>query len=407
MQKPSPLSLFFFIRRYRANSKQEAPIYLRLLIAGDTVDFSIKKHAKISNWDASKGRLKGNEMGTKELNNYLLSIEISIKENYKLLQTNSDFVTVQDIKNSYLGVAENPRKKVLDVFKTHNQNIKELIGIDKTETTYTRYETSYKRLQRFIKEKYKRKDMFLDEINHDFIRRYESFIKITYKNTHNTVIKYLKHLKKILRIANANGWMNTDPFLYIKLGEKKVDRGFLTDEELERLSKKSFTTNRLKEVRDCFVFSCFTGLSYSDIAKLTSDNIVIGSDSKRWIKINRKKTNIKSTIPILARTQELIERYKDNEYCQIKGKLLPVKSNQKMNEFLHEIAELTDIKKNLTTHLARHTFATTITLNNGVPIETVSKMLGHSSLRTTRIYARLLDKKVGEDMSKLDAIYSV
>jgi integrase len=200
--------------------------------------------------------------------------------------------------------------------------------------------------------------------------------------------------------------MNTDPFVNIKLIEKKTDRGFLTDEDLEKIMKLDFEVLRLEEVRDCFIFSCFTGLAHSDLARLKEDDIVTGTDGNKWIKIHRKKTDSLSRIPVLAVTQRIIDKYRDHPYCVNKGVLIPVKSNQKMNAYLKEIKNLAKIKTELTTHLARHTFATTVTLNNDVPIESVSKMLGHSSLATTKIYARLLDDKVGKDMSKLNDIYS-
>jgi integrase len=199
--------------------------------------------------------------------------------------------------------------------------------------------------------------------------------------------------------------MNTDPFVNIKLIEKKTDRGFLTDEDLKKIMELEFEVPRLEEVRDCFIFACFTGLAHSDLAKLTKDDIVTGTDGNKWIKIHRKKTNTLSRIPVLSVTRRIIEKYEFHPYCKNKGVIVPVKSNQKMNAYLKEIKNLAKINMELTTHLARHTFATTVTLKNDVPIESVSKMLGHSSLATTKIYARLLDDKVGKDMLKLNAIY--
>jgi integrase len=210
-----------------------------------------------------------------------------------------------------------------------------------------------------------------------------------------------------VRLAITNGHLNREPFPNFKMRLKKVDRGFLGDEELDILINKKLSTKRLEQVRDCFVFSCFTGLAHSDLKRLSREHIVIGTDGGMWIKINRKKTDNLSTIPILDVTQKIINKYKDDAYCLAHNVVLPVNSNQKMNAYLKEIADLCGIEKNFTSHLARHTFATTVTLNNDVPIETVSKMLGHSSINMTRTYARLLDKKVGKDMKHLNSTFAL
>jgi integrase len=220
-------------------------------------------------------------------------------------------------------------------------------------------------------------------------------------------MKYIKNFKKIIRIALANAWITQDPFSNYKMKLKKVDRDFLNEEELKTLTNTIFSIERLEQVRDTFLFSCFTGLAHSDLKRLTPDNIKLGTDNNLWIMINRKKTNGSSHIPILPVTNMLIEKYKEHPYCVDKGVLLPVLSNQKMNAYLKEIADICGISKNLTSHIARHTFATTVTLNNDVPIETVSKMLGHSSINMTKIYARLLDKKVGRDMQHLQDKFKI
>ena len=405
MEIRSTFSQLYFVRKNRKNADNEAPIYLRVLVNGKSVDFSVKRSIKIDLWDPISGTVKGTSKEVKSLNRYLFGIKSAVYEHYRSLRESKNYVTATDVKNSYLGITVDSRKKILVVYQQHIDEMEELKNIDYSPITIGRYETSMKRLSKYIKKKYKKNDFYIQDINHSFITNYETHLKINYQIAHNTTIKFLKHLKKIIRIALANGWISKDPFVNIKLSEKKVDRGFLTDEQLSKISNLEFETERLEEVRDCFLFSCFTGLAYSDLARLTKDNIVTGTDGNRWIKINRKKTNVRSSIPLLQMSESILKKYENSFYCQVKGVLLPVKSNQRMNEYLGEIRNLAGIKMDLTTHLARHTFATTITLNNDVPIETVSKMLGHSSLATTKIYARLLDKKVGRDMSKLNDIY--
>ncbi len=248
-------------------------------------------------------------------------------------------------------------------------------------------------------------DIYLSDLDHKFVTDFEFYFKTTCKCAQNTTNKYIQNLKKIINLAMANGYLTVNPFANFKLRFKKVDRGFLTEDELNLIINRKFSVKRLEQVRDCFVFSCFTGLAHSDILKLNHKHIVTGTDGGKWIKIHRKKTDVLSSVPILDATQKLLDKYKTDPYCIEKNVLLPVNSNQKMNAYLKEIADLCGIDKHFTSHLARHTFATTVTLNNNVPIETVSKMLGHSSINMTKNYARLLDKKVGEDMVHLNGKY--
>ena len=405
MEIRSTFSQLYFVRKNRKNANNEVPIYLRILVNGKSVDFSVKRSIKLNQWDHDSGTVKGKSKEVKALNKHLFAVKSAIYEHYRFLRETRTNVSAIEVKNAYLGITIDKRKKILVVYQQHIDEMEELKNIDYSPITIRRYKTSMDRLENYIRIKLKKSDYFIEDINHSFVTGYESFIKTHYKIAHNTTVKFLKHLKKITRIAMANGWLHTDPFLNIKISEKKVDRGFLTDEDLKKIAELEFEVNRLEEVRDCFLFSCFSGLAHSDLALLTENNIVTGTDGNRWIKINRKKTDVRSSIPLLEMSEKIIKKYKNNPYCKTKGVLLPVKSNQKMNAYLKEIQLLAKVKKELTTHLARHTFATTITLNNDVPIETVSKMLGHSSLATTKIYARLLDKKVGRDMSKLNDIY--
>ncbi len=406
MEKRNTFSPLFFIKKHRAKSNGEVPIYLRITINGQSLDMSMHREVIASKWDNRTGVVIGNSREAKLINSYLFSVKSSIYEHYKYLRETDDELTPTRVKNSYLGIAEEKRKSIVEIFTEHNDEIKKLEGKGYTSITIRRYKTSLSRLKAFIKFKYDKVDMYLDDLNHSFVKAYEVYIKSTTGVCHNTSIKFLKQLKKIVGIAIANGWMTVDPFRKIKLREEKVDRGYLSDADIKALIALKFDFKRLEEVRDCFIFSCFTGLAFTDAKSISPENIVIGSDGGQWIKINRAKNNNLSSVPILPPIQRIIDKYKDDTYCKAKNVLIPVKSNQKMNAYLKEIATLAGIKLNLTTHLARHTFATTVTLNNDVPIETVSKMLGHTSLKTTKIYARLLDKKVGRDMNKISSLYS-
>ena len=406
MENRNTFSPMFFIKKHRVNSNGEVPIYLRITINGKSTDMSMHRSIDSSHWDKTSGTIIGNNKIAREINNYLLSVNSSIYEHYKYLRETDKELTPISLKNAYLGIKKEEGKKVIELFEKHNTDIKKLAGIDYSPVTIKRYETSIRHTQNYILYKYGKYDMFLTELDLEFITAYEMYLKTVRKCNHNSTMKYLRNFKKIVRIALINGWLQKDPFVNYKIRLKKVDRGFLSDEELQILINKDFSVNRLSEIRDCFVFSCFTGLAHSDLKRLTNNNLVTGTDGDKWIKINRKKTDNLSSIPVLAMTQQIIDKYENNPYCIVNDVLLPVRSNQKMNAYLKEIADICEIKQDLTTHLARHTFATTVTLNNDVPIESVSKMLGHTSLKTTKIYARLLDKKVAHDMSKINDIYN-
>jgi site-specific recombinase XerD len=285
--------------------------------------------------------------------------------------------------------------------KKEHKRVEKLVGQEFAPGTLERYKTVKKHLEEFLKADYKMNDIPLKRINHQFILDFEYYLKTTRSCGHNSTLKYIKNFKKIIRIAMANGWIAIDPFLNYKARLDVVNREYLTQEEIQTMLNKNLHTPRLSQVRDIFIFCCFTGLAYSDVKKLTSNHLVMGIDGERWIKVNRTKTDTRSNIPLLPTALDIIDKYKDHPEVIIKGVLLPVLSNQKSNAYLKEIAELCGINKNLTTHLARHTFATTVTLTNGVPIESVSKMLGHSSIRSTQHYAKIIDRKVSDDMLAL------
>jgi integrase len=214
-------------------------------------------------------------------------------------------------------------------------------------------------------------------------------------------MKYITCVKKMAIRALRNGWLQRDPFLGFNMALREVEREALTEEELHAMETKTFPAERLTQVRDIFLFSCFTGLAYADLQKLRRSEISTGIDGGKWIFTRRQKTDSSSRIPVLPMALDILQKYSDHPQCQIQDKVLPILSNQKMNAYLKEIADCCGISKSLTFHIARHTFATTITLSNGVPIETVSKMLGHRNLKTTQHYAKILDKKVSQDMLAL------
>lgn len=252
-----------------------------------------------------------------------------------------------------------------------------------------------------MKWKYGIEDIDVKQIKYEFITDYEFWLKSVRDCDHNTSMKYLSNFKKIVYICIKNGWISSDPFVGFKLAKREIEKPFLVEEELHRIANKEFAIARTRQVRDIFIFCCYTGLAYADVEKLTRDDVATGIDGEKWIWTNRQKTNSATRVPLLPAALEILDRYKDDPQCTVKGRLLPVLSNQKMNSYLREIADLCGITKKMTFHTARHTFATTVTLSNGVPIETVGRMLGHRNLKTTQHYAKILDMKVSEDMNAL------
>ncbi|MBK5192314.1 MAG: site-specific integrase, partial [Flavobacteriaceae bacterium] len=273
-----------------------------------------------------------------------------------------------------------------------------------TNGTLHRYNAAKNHVGEFLAFCYQKKDIPIQEVDYKFITGFEYFLKSEKDCAHNTVQKYIVNFKKIIRIAYANQWIEKDPFFHWKGSWKNSDREYLTEEELQLLIDKEFSIPRLEQVKDIFLFCCYTGLAYADVKKLSGDDIIIGINGKRWIKTKRQKTDSLSSISLLLVSESILDKYASHPYA-IAGKgILPVLTNQKSNAYLKEIADLCGIKKNLTTHLARHTFATTVTISNGVSMESVSKMLGHKSLKTTQIYAKVVDKKVGREMDELEAL---
>ena len=261
--------------------------------------------------------------------------------------------------------------------------------------------TSRKHLESYIRDTYKMDDYPLIEIDHDFIVRYETYLRTVKGCCNNTTVKYIKNFGKIIKYALNNDWIRINPFRSIKYRLEEVDKTFLNNDELEAIISKRIDIPRVAQVRDVFVFCCFTSLAFVDVKSLTARDLETGFDGKTWIRKKRHKSKQMQHVPLLKIPEQIIEKYKDNPECIKKGVLLPVLTNQKMNAYLKEVADICGIKKNLTTHCARHTFATTVALANGISMESTSKMLGHSSLAMTKRYARMLASTIGREMEQL------
>lgn len=398
------VTIYMYARAAKANAAGLHPIYVRVTIQGKRTEFSTKKFITPTKWDQKTMKMKGNNEEARSINNYLESIKNKLTQTQVILEYQSTALTLDSFMNAYQGKSGKRERKLIPIFQEHNKKLKALIGIDYSEGTYERYETSLKHTQSYIKHQYGTDDIAIEKIDHAFVTGYDFYLRTEKDCSNNTTVKYIKNFKKIIRICLANGWLTQDPCLNYKVKLQEVERNILTQDELQALAEKEINIERLDAVRDIFLFSCFTGLAYIDVKQLTPDNIIKGIDGQLWIDTKRQKTNTPSRIPLLGTALDIIQKYQDHPKCNNENTLLPVSSNQKMNAYLKEIATISGIKKELTFHCARHTFATTVTLSNGVPIESVSKMLGHKSIRTTQHYAKITDSKVANDMDKLKII---
>lgn len=393
------LSILFYIRKKGVSDPSQAIIYLRITYNGKRAEVSTMRKVAISKWDAKANKVIGYTPEAKQTNRQLEIIKNRIYEIYqKFLYDDNNYISAKEIRDEFIGANTN-KKLILEMFDEHNQRMEKLVGREFSFRTLQRYKTTKKHLQKFIISNCNSGDQPVHQVDVKFINSFIYYLKAAQGLSHNSSLKYIAYFKKIIRQAYANGWIDKDPFYNFKLRPKAIAKEYLNQEEINILIEKQFSISRLEQVRDVFIFSCFTGLAYIDVAKLCTNDIIIGIDGKRWIKIKRTKTKSLSSIPILPIAEEIISKYSSIP-CG-KDQLLPVYSNQKTNGYLKEIADLCGITKKLTFHVARHTFATTITLSNGVPIESVSKMLGHTSLKTTQHYAKILDTKLAEDMNKL------
>lgn len=404
MKSKNTFGIQFVIRLPKQKNADTAAVYARITVNGRRTEISLKTKVLIENWDNVKGKAKGKREEIVKLNNHMEHVRSLIFDCYHQLIQKNKPVTTEAVKTIFLGEDIKEKMTLLKLIEYHKQmEVNNLAA-----GTMKNYHTTERYIKKFIKNKYRNNDIFLDELNYRFVLNFEKFLKNYQPTDHqkpmsnNGVMKHMERLRKMVNMAVTMDWLEKDPFAKYKLRFQKVERGYLSKEELFILKQKSFSIQRLQSVLDMFLFSCYTGLAYSEISNLTTSKIAKGFDGKDWLITSRQKTDISVRVPLLPEASNLIKKYKDHPAVLANKTVFPVISNQRMNGYLKEIAEICGITKNITFHLARHTFATTVTLSNGVPIESVSKMLGHTSIRTTQIYAKVVEHKLSEDMCNLE-----
>ncbi len=394
------MNILFYPKKSEKNNDGTVMIYARVTMNGKRGEFSLGRRVDEHRWDSRGGKLRGTSSEISNFNRFLDNVKNRLYDIYDSLLKERADISATIIKNIYLG-KEGKEHMVLEIFQEHNDEMESLLGKGFTKGTLQRYKAAYKHVSEYVQFNYHRNDIPVRRVDYKFISGLEFFLKSKRNCDHNTAIKYVVNFKKIIRIAYANEWITKDPFFHWKASWKTKEKQYLTQEELDTLRNKKSFLPRLDLVRDIFVFCCYTGLAYSDVKQLQSKHIIIGINGARWIKMPRKKTKAISSIPLLPVAEAIIEKYNEHPFVIDGNGILPVLTNQKSNAYLKEIADVCGIHKNLTTHLARHTFATTVTLSNGVSISSVSKMLGHRSLKTTQIYAKVLDSKIADEMELL------
>jgi site-specific recombinase XerD len=399
-------ALSFQLKRTKVLSGGNAPIYFRITVESIRFEVATKRSVNPEIWNTVAQKAMGNSDEARSVNKHLKTLEQNAYEIYREMLERKLPLTAQTFKDRMNGTQkEDSPKMLIPIFQEHNVRMEALIGKEFAPATAIRYQTTLKHVTNFIKWKYNAADIDIRKLDHDFVTSLEFYLRTERKCNNNSAVKYIKNVKKIVHLCMANNWLDRNPFGKYKTKIKEVIRDFLSSEELEAIQNKKFVSDRLTQVRDVFLFSCFTGLAYADVNKLKRVEISTGIDNNKWIFTTRQKTETPSRIPLLPIALDILTRYEYHPECANGGKLLPVLTNQKMNAYLKEIADVCGIQKELTFHIARHTFATTVTLANGVSIESVSKMLGHKNIRTTQHYAKILDSQVSKDMDMLRSKY--
>lgn len=393
----STFRTLFYLRKNQPRSNGTVPIMIKVTINGESVQFGSKVDVDPNHWDSKAGRAIGRSAAIMAINTPLDKLRVAINKAYDKQMEDYGYAIPEKIRNQVLGL-EKGAKSLIEYIDLHNEQYENRIGINTTRTTFIRYQLVKQRIQDFLKLKYNVSDIPIRDLTPVVLENFYLYLRKECNCENNSSMKTMQRLRKIVYFAKNMGETIADPFQSFRVHFESVDREILTMEEINTIYNKEFITERLEQIRDVFIFSCFCGLSYIDVVNLKEENIQEAFDGNLWIMTKRHKTNVNSNIRLLDIPKKILKKYQGK---QKDGKCLPVVSNQKMNEYLKEIGTICGINKKLTFHISRHSFATSVALANGVPIESVSKMLGHTSIKTTQIYAKITDRKISKDMDLL------
>jgi len=395
-------SILFFIKRTRLLSNGQAPIRLRITYDKQKEELQLKRSIPVELWSQDKEKSNGKDRLSAELNSYIDVVRVKLLQIHQDLELKGQLISAKTIKDIFLGKDGTSNRTLYSVFKDHNDRCRQLIGTDYSPITVKRYDNCLKYLMETVVRYRNKKDILLREVDRELVNNFEFYMKTEKNCCQNATIRYLKCFKKVINMTIANEWISRNPFAGIKFHEDEVNKEFLTQEEINKVYAKEFEIKRLDLIRDIFIFCCFTGLAFVDVLNLRDEHITQDNEGNLWIRKTREKTRNMCNIPLLRIPLQILDKYRFHPQCKTKGVLLPVMCNQKMNSYLKEIADLCGIKKNLTMHTARHTFASVVALANNVSLENVAKMLGHSNTKMTQHYAKVMDSSILRDMQKVD-----
>ncbi|PWS33388.1 recombinase [Pedobacter paludis] len=401
------LSVLYFLKKPKKFEPGIACfIYLRITVDGKRAEMATNRTCNLERWNSKAGKVTGSRQDDKILNSYLEKVKAEVNALYTKLTLEEKEITAESLKNLFLG-KEGKQYTILDALDIHNSRMRALVAKGEYAIgTMKRFEVLRRHLIAYLESSYGESDFKVKKIDYQFLEGFDFYLRTVKDNGNNTASKHLKNFGKIIRLCLNWKWIQHDPFRGYKLKTAPVHRDYLTPDELDRMVTLKITQEYLSKVLDFFLFSCFTGLSYIDVKHLKLTDIALGVDGEKWIFIHREKTDIRVAVPLLPIAEQILSKYADHPACVNEGRALPLTSNQKINEYLVDVAKLAGINKILGNRIAKRTFGTTVTLMNDVPIESVSKMLGHTNIRTTQLYAKILDDKVGRDMAGLRKKYT-
>lgn len=395
--KSSTITILFLIQKSKLNNQGKCPIRCRVTFNKERKEFSTGLFIEPHLWD-SKSQLAKFLDESDFINDSLTIILQNLRTSYLKLKVKAEQFTVSDIILDYKGETIRKEQGVMEVYNLHSKRLQKLVGKDIKQVTYSKYLESGAHLQSFLKWKFKTKDIPLNNLKSNFLTEFEYYLKTEKNFQQSTLNKAIQRFRRVVKYAISEEYLNKDPFLMYKPKVVKKNVIFLTRKELKKLEEYEFASERLGYYRDQFIFCCYSGLGFKEMSSLKKENIVEGFDKKPWIEVHREKTNRVYSVPLLGKAAEIIEKFKnaDEEY------VFPKSHNAVFNRYLKEIAVIVGIKKRLTHHIARKTFATTVLLYNDVPMELVSKLLGHSKMQTTQDhYGHIIDRKISEVMDRL------
>lgn len=393
----STFKILFYLKRNAPKKSGLVPVMCRITVNGKISQFSCKLDVEEKLWNVQSGKMSGKSLASQEANRMLDKIRVGVTKAYQEISDKDNYVTAEKVRNAFLGMGQN-HKTLLAVFRQHNEDYAKQVGKMKSQRSYWKYCTAYNHLSEFIKQRYKMSDIALKELTPAFITDFELFLRIEKNHCTNTIWSYMMPLKRMVYMSINNGWLQRDPFYAYSISPEPTKRGFLTKEEIALLINGKFKKQSYELIRDLFIFCTFTGLTFIDMYNLTKENLQVSFDGHLWIKTNRQKTGVESDIRLLDVPLRIIRKY---EGMAEGDKLLPVPCYANCKYGLKVITKKCGIEKNVTWHMSRHSYATTVCLSNDVPIETLSKMLGHRSIRTTQIYAKITGEKISRDMELL------